>query len=445
METENIVETHIFGKAINKFIELLNSQIDSFPVIMNTLVAKLNVCSNRLDKYMKTNKIRQIQNDGKINISIPINEVKQFIEYQTEIGKAVSAIQLIPQNIVVAFVSIYDAFLADLIEGMYTLCPSLLNSCEREYTFSELLEFSSIDDIKKNIIEKEVECVLRESHAKQFEWLSKKLKIKLTEDLPNYDDFIEITERRNLFVHTRGKVSRQYISAVSAKFQDGKDGNLLKAGDSLGASPDYVNHCYNILFEIGVKLGQVVWRKLDEANSLEEADTLLISIIYDLIRKGDYNLASVLSDFATKSYVKDFDKSHTYLKCVNKALVYYLSGNKDKCKDIISKEDWSATNNSFKLAVAVLEENYEQACIIMKEIGKKDNILDAYREWPLFNVFRESPLFKETYKEIFGTDCAFVEKMRIEWEEVIKEAKSLLNNSQNKKSKKEKNKSENGL
>lgn len=195
--------------------------------------------------------------------------------------QSLSAIQLIPKNVVVAFVSIYDSFLSDIIEGIYKLRPELLNTCEKEYSFSDILKFGSIDEIKENIIEKEVESVLRESHSKQFEWLSKKLKVKLTEDLPNYEHFIEITERRNLFVHTNGKVSRQYLSIVPPKNDNNKE---IKLGETQEASPEYVIHCYNVLFEIGVKLGQVIWRKIDEKNSLEEADDLLIDIIYDLLK-----------------------------------------------------------------------------------------------------------------------------------------------------------------
>ena len=275
-------EAHVFAKAINKYINLLNSQMETFPLIMNTLVFKLKACYERLNDFIEKNHIEKTENDDSVTIKVPFEFNKKFIKYNKEIYQSLSAIQLIPKNVVVAFVSIYDSFLSDIIEGIYKLRPELLNTCEKEYSFSDILKFGSIDEIKENIIEKEVESVLRESHSKQFEWLSKKLKVKLTEDLPNYEHFIEITERRNLFVHTNGKVSRQYLSIVPPKNDNNKE---IKLGETLEASPEYVIHCYNVLFEIGVKLGQVIWRKIDEKNSLEEADDLLIDIIYDLLKK----------------------------------------------------------------------------------------------------------------------------------------------------------------
>ncbi len=254
-------ETHVFAKAIDKYIYLLNSQLDACPVILNTLAFKLKACTERMNEFMVSNDIKQVKNDDSVMITVPFELNKEFIRYNREIDQSLLALQLVPKNIVVAFVSIYDAFLADIIEGIYKLRPELLTTCEKELSFSDVLKYNSIDEIKERVIEKEVESVLRESHIKQFDWISKKINLKLTEDLPNFKYFIEITERRNLFVHTNGKVSRQYLSIVTENGGLADSANEIKLGDTLEASPEYVIHCYKILFEIGVKLGQVIWRR----------------------------------------------------------------------------------------------------------------------------------------------------------------------------------------
>lgn len=420
-------EMHIFAKAINKYINLLNSQMEAFPIIMNTLVFRLKACTERMNHFMDENGIKQVKNDNNVTITVPYNINKEFIRYNKEINQSLAAIQLIPKNVVVAFVSIYDAFLSDIIEGIYKICPELLNTCEKEYSFSDIIKFSSLDEIKEHIIEKEVESVLRESHIKQFEWLSRKINVKLTEDLPNYKHFIEITERRNLFVHTNGKISRQYLTMVSEKGDKACIDPNIKLGETLDASLEYVIHCYKILFEIGVKLGQVVWRKLDEKNSLEEADGHLIDVIYELLKNKKYNLGIILSEFATKSYIKDYNKSNELVKCINKSLAYYLNDNKEKCRSIINSIDWSATDYRFKLAAAVLEEKYADACELMKRIGNSDDMMEAYREWPLFSNFRESELFKDTFKEIYKIDFNYVEIKPLEWEDIIKGAIEYFN------------------
>ena len=239
----------MFEQAIDKYIGLLNSQMEAYPIIMNTLIARLKACSERMRKFMDTNNIEQIEENDIITFSIPLELAKQFDKYNKDIEQSFLAIHLIPQNVVVAFVSIYDALIADIINGIYKLHPELLNTCEKEYSFVEIIKFNSIEDIKQHIIEKEVESVLRESHKKQFEWLSKKTNLKLTEDLPSYGDFIEITERRNLFVHANGKVSSQYLSEIPDDKKRNDDGKEIVLGDILTATPKYVQHCYNILWK----------------------------------------------------------------------------------------------------------------------------------------------------------------------------------------------------
>ena len=425
MKKEEQSQVHVFKKAIEKYINLMNAQMKASPMIMNTLTARLKANSDRMTKFMNLNHIQQDRDEeqNQVVISVPLSLAKNFEKYNTEIKQSVSALQLTPQNLVVAFVSIYDAFLADIIEGMYKMCPQKLNSCARTYTSSDILQFGSIDEIKDHLIEKEVESVLRESHANQFEWLKKTLNVELTKDLPNYKHFIEITERRNLFVHTNGKISRQYMKCCK---KNGISIDNMSLGAHVKATPSYVLHCYNILFEIGIKLGQVVWRKIDSKNSLEEADSMLMDIIYDLLKTQKYDLAINLSEFATASYVKDYNKLHEYVKCVNKALAYYLSGNKQKCNECVNSIDWSATEHRFKLASKVLLEDFESACNIMREMGALENLQNAFREWPLFTKFREEALFKTTYKEIFSKDFEFMEIKPIGWEDVVKESLSIV-------------------
>lgn len=115
------------------------------------------------------------------------------------------------------------------------------------------------------------------------------------------------------------------------------------------------------------------------------------------------------------------------VKCINKSLAYYLNDNKEKCRSIINSIDWSATDYRFKLAAAVLEEKHADACELMKRIGNSDDMMEAYREWPLFSNFRECELFKDTFKEIYKIDFNYVEIKPLEWEDIIKGAIEYFN------------------
>lgn len=215
------------------------------------------------------------------------------------------AYNLLPINFVVSFVSQYDAYLGGLIRTMFISKPEFLNSSEKNILFSELIKFESIEEAREFIIEKEVESVLRESHLKQFKWLENKLGITLRKDLPSFSEFIEITERRNLFVHCNGIISRQYLEVC--KENDVKNIDKAKLGQKLNANPGYFNKCYMVLFEIGVKLGQVIWRKL-QPDDIESADAHLNNVCYQLLIKGHNRLALKLLTFATDTLKKHHDQ-----------------------------------------------------------------------------------------------------------------------------------------
>lgn len=415
----------IFRDAINKYIDFLNSQMDSFPIIFNTLAVNVQTRANYFKKFLNDKKVRleEYEDRKEVVYKVPFESGKEFERVQEELSHSINAYSFIPKNTVVAMVSLYDAYIANLIECAYTIKPELLNASEKEFSFSDIIAFGSIDNLKKHVMEKDIESILRSSHDEQFKILSKRFSVSLGTDLQSFDDFIEIMERRNLFVHTNGRVSGQYLKKCNKRPIDHKD-NDVQIGEELSASPEYVEHCYEILFEIGIKLGQVIWRKLED--DLENADDSLIDIGYQLIKKGKYKLACVIMDFACKSYVKHFNKASEYVICVNHALAYYLQGDVTKCKEIINIKDWSGLDLKFRLAHKVLLEQFDDAIEIMKSIGKDKEMQIAYAEWPLFNKFRNDPMFKNTYKKIFGKDYQYTENQRTKWEDIIREASNMI-------------------
>ncbi len=66
--------------------------------------------------------------------------------------------------------------------------------------------------------------------------------------------------------------------------------------------------------------------------------------------------------------------------------------------------DWSGSGDDFKLAEAVLREQFDLAKEIMTRIGPKNPFLTegAYNEWPLFREFRDTEQFCVGYEEVFG-------------------------------------------
>ena len=278
----------------------------------------------------------------------------------------------------------------------------------------------TIENAREYIIDKEIDTVLRKSHSEQFEYLEKLIGIKLRENLPIWQTFIEITERRNLLVHCDGVVSNQYIkNCTEHKCKIDK----IKFGERLGMKLEYFSNAYKCLYEIATKLTHTIWRKL-LISDLEEADGNLNDVCFDLVNADSFELADILLEFGSNQK-RHFNDTLRNVLIINGSLSKYLQGHKEEAIKILDKKDWSASSDNFKLAYAILSDDIEKAYEIMIKIGDKGEVDKSdYKQWPLFNKIRSKEKFKETYKAIFQEDYSIMETpMRPVQELINKEIK----------------------
>lgn len=463
----NGTKTPSFKESINAYIKDLDALIKISPLIMELVIGKITLESKQLNSFIKNISLKDLKiveeetipeaevvkdsdnsGDLKENIEIeeseaateklfiPYDSINKFLELSKKINASILAYRHIPISITISLVSQYDAYLNNLIKTIFHIKPEILNSSERNIKYTELLSFKNLNEATETIIEKEVESVLRENHLNQIKWLENKIGMKLREGIPNLVNFIELTERRNLFVHCNGIVSRQYLEVC----KENKVPNIdkLKPGDKLDAKTFYLTKSYYTLFEIGVKLGHVLWRKI-QPEMLKDSDENLNEICYDLICAGRFSLAINLLTFATETLKKHSNQDTLCMLNINKALAYYLKGNKNKAQELIKEQDWTATADKFKLAIEVLFENYKTAGEIMLSIGPKSKSVtkNSYREWPLFIRFRETAIFKKNYKKVFKEDFVFKESIPSDLEDIMEEIKLNKEKINNRKKSKE--------
>jgi hypothetical protein len=336
--------------------------------------------------------------DDGTSILVPVDYLAAFRRLDDKTHKAYIAMSAVPRSFLVALISEYDAFLSALIRVMYTVKPEMLKGSEKSFTFAELLEFGSIDAARDHIIEKEAETLLRESHTKQFDWLENKLKIKLRTDLPAWAPFVEITERRNLFVHNDGIVTKQYLeNCKEAK----SDVGSAKVGDRLEVSHRYFIKAHETVSEIAVKLAYVLWNKLEPNATPFPQKHLSTAVVYELILQGRYRLAIQMATFGLKYMVPFASEYDRLTLTVNLAQAYKWSGDHDKCSELLAI-DWSASRNEFQLCVCALKDDVEGAIELMKTIGKGSfPDKNDYREWPLFQELRKNEKVQQAFQEVF--------------------------------------------
>ncbi len=393
-----------FGDDVEHFIQGISSLSATLPLVKSVLRVTRDKTRQDLEKFIKTKAEIVKEDAGKRHqiFTVDAEHGAEFEKIRTDYQAAMIAARVIPRSFIVALVSQFDVHIGHLVRTMFYVNPEKLNASQKNLTFAELLTFESIDGAREYIIEKEIESLLRESHTAQFKWLEGQLGITLRKDLPIWPDFIEVTERRNLFVHTDGVISSQYI-AVCKEHSVPLPADA-KAGKTLFVSRDYFQCAYRCIFEIGVQLAHVMWRKLLPSER-PIADDNLIKIGYDLIVGEDYDLAINVLEFATDTLKTHASEDARLRLTVNLAQAHKWRGAPDKCLSILDKIDWSALETKFKLANAVLRDDFDVAATLMRRIGDSGEISKPdYRDWPLFKVFRTTGQFRKAHKEIFGEE-----------------------------------------
>ncbi|HSV68999.1 MAG TPA: hypothetical protein VLI72_02715 [Methylibium sp.] len=127
--------------------------------------------------------------------------------------------------------------------------------------------------------------------------------------------------------------------------------------------------------------------------------------LYNALEAKRWKTAAELGEFALSEPMrKNVPEIDLRIRVVNWAIALKFSDRDPVARKLLRSFDWSASYRDFKLAIHVLEDNFEEAVKIMKSIGKSGEMLEQhyYHSWPLFHKFRERPEFYATYEAIYG-------------------------------------------
>ena len=400
--------SHLIEKEIDGLVGHLDSLGGTLPFLMAGLGTIRASEREKRDDYEKDNAMAVEETEKSRTVTLTAEAFATYKRLTKSLQTISRATVLLPEIFVVALVSQYDAFLGGLVRALMKGRPELVNASNRTIAFAQLVGFESIEAARDAVIYEEVDALLRKSHAEQFSWLESTFGLKLREGLEQWPDFVELTERRNLFVHARGAVSRQYLDVCRRHGVRAAEG--MRLGKKLHVTLEYFANAHGCVLEIGVMLGQVLWRKMFP-DYLLDADRHLNGVCYELLEEHRYDLAATLLDFATCTLKKFGSEEYRRTLVVNRAQAYKWLKQGQKCESIMKSEDWSASQDSFKLADAVLKDDLEATTQMMRRIGPTDEVVtkESYRDWPLFREIRKQELFRKTYGEIFGEPLERVE------------------------------------
>jgi hypothetical protein len=234
------------------------------------------------------------------------------------------------------------------------------------------------------------------------EWIGKEFKLKIIDFVSEGPAFVEIAQRRHLFVHCDGVVSSQYLT--KCRLAQATLENDIVIGSQLEVSQEYLERAFEVLYAVGIKLGVMIWLHAEKDKS-EAADDLINSLAVNLIGEKRYSLSINILQFSLE-FRKDHpsDQLHRF-QLLNLAQAFKWNDQNEQCERVLSRVDWSACGDVIQLGLCCLRNDFESASQYSRKLFHDTNFKEHfYREWPIFKEYRKSDVFLKVYLDLYGVD-----------------------------------------
>jgi hypothetical protein len=223
LENKSTDNTLIIGKVIDTFLHRILDIEECAKDFISIASKKYNENSNRLKSEMSacSDVLRNKEKYGKDERLLNIRGIRKTFR---EIDRHNNSLPLatLEKSLFIYLFAAFDKYIGDLVAVLYQSQPALFKNINREISLSEALQYESMDELRQVILDKEIGALRRKSYTEQFNDLESKFSIKLTK-FDNWPYFIEGAQRRNLFTHCDGIVSKQYLDIcknVGFKFKE---------------------------------------------------------------------------------------------------------------------------------------------------------------------------------------------------------------------------------
>lgn len=392
------------GDNLTVFIENINCLRETYEYSEQTLWMQKKEASKQFQDLIKNFPIDKDSGE----IDIPNRHWREFQKKERRMLRAERALTLVPPSYLVSLVSLYDQFYAGLVRLIYRIAPEKLKQSNKQFTYRDLCDYKSVQEVKVLIVDETVDKLMRDSHVEQFEWLAKAMGLKTLKKFKEWPDFVELMERRNLFVHSDGVVSQQYLDVCESEKA------LLagvKKGNQLVVDRVYFESAYKTLYIVGIKLTQMLAHTVYDKqfpNDYSAIDSILIDNVYELITEELYDVAISVSEFVHDDEylgLKHTANDKCYI-LLNFAQAYKWNGQTEKCKELLNKVDCTVWKDELLIPKFTLEGEFNIVYEKMRTVGKSSSVLtpENYRQWPIFKELRKEVEFIQLFKEIFGEE-----------------------------------------
>lgn len=379
----------------------------ALPHIASWAKSEIEEIQERIDKSITVNSEGGKANSDDEAPIIAFDSAREFAEFSSTLNKFdeirnYNYLSVLSTSLFTQLFSEYDSYIGNLLKAIYLKNEDLFKGITREISLSDLLQYDDLNSVKISMLEKEIDTFRRDSYIEQFLSLEKKFGFKTLRKFKEWPEFIELAQRRNILTHNGGKVSDQYLHVCE---REGFNFEVRPAvGEYLGIDSDYFDKANRLLSKIGLMLSFTLWCKVFPKEN-KEIHRALNDTIFNCLEQKRWKLVAELVDFSLgDSMRKNITEMALRIRVINSAIGLKFSGDQNTANKVIDSMDWTACYRDFKLAIAILKDDFSEAIEIMKSIGKTGEIVRQpdYHTWPLFTEFRNHVEFYEAYYEIYG-------------------------------------------
>lgn len=305
----------------------------------------------------------------------------------------------------ISLTSACELFAGQLLHYYFIKFPQAASLKEKNFSYEELLSFSTIEDARKYLVDNKVEEILRANFMDWMSFFSEKIKISTDLIKDNFPYCQEACLRRNLLVHNGGVVNSVHMKKLPVELVD-----RPRIGQRLAVKEEYFSDRLDRFEVVFLVLALEVWKKFSKED--EGRGQAALEFGYNALSRKRWSVARILC-----KHVMDEPRFAEDLRMyaqVNYWQSYKWAGDFESVRADVEAWDVSAKNINFQAAKAALLDQDDAAVDLLKKLLKRDELsIDNLLEWPLFNGLRERNALSELIASQQGEDEADSSKPQV--------------------------------
>lgn len=315
-----------------------------------------------------------------IAANVPQGSFSTFMAEVARVQSTPAGVGVLHSSLLVMLVGELETLIKDLARTLIERHPESLGQ-SRTFTWKEISECDSVDEIRDRAVDKEIEDVLRGSLIEWCEFFTHRFKISVPNIVSTYPAQ-EIVQRRHVIVHNSGRVSRLYLEKL------GNFNHDAELDDELTVDYAYLRRSADILYLIGYGLVFASCMRICGDDTWKQRMLIVLSDrTFRLLQEERYETIEMMVDNLDMGRLGEMT---ALVFQVNRWLALKAVGRFDECRSEVEGLDVSYRSNDFKLAKLALLGNVQDAHELATKMLRDGELRpEFWVTWPLLHDVRE--------------------------------------------------------